>query len=283
MAKSIRERAEVAVAQRLLSIKGKAIFRSKPPGYTRLPEDNLVPGVTREDFWDDLTEGDGNELLESLRTPAKFCAAYSSSALVVNTFGPFRHSPGNLVLAGHGDFSKSRFEQKCPTPLGWPPPNLDFLVDGPKIIVAVESKFLEPLVRPKPKFAERYNSVIRNLAEPAWQGMYQSLLDEPTRFSHLDAAQLVKHYLGIRHTFRYSPVAKVLVYLFWEPTNAEDIPESVKHRQEVELFSRAVEESEIRFVDLSYRELWQYWSETSDWEGMSAHIEALRQRYELSI
>ena len=106
---------------------------------------------------------------------------------------------------------------------------------------------------------------------------------EPRFFSHLDAAQLVKHYLGIRHTFRDSPVAKVLVYLFWEPTNAEDIPESVKHRQEVELFSREVEESEIRFVDLSYRELWQYWSETSDWEGMSAHIEALRQRYELDI
>ena len=283
MATSVRERAEAAVAQRLFSLKGKKIFRSKWPFHTKLPEDNLVTGVTRKDFWDDLKKGNGKELLDSPQAPAKFCAAYSSSALAVNTFGPFRHSPGNLVLAGHGDFSKSQFEQKCPTPLGWPPPNLDFLVDGPKIIVAVESKFLEPLVRPKPKFAERYNSVIRNLAEPAWQGMYQSLLDKPTQFSHLDAAQLVKHYLGIRHTFRDSPVAKVLVYLFWEPTNAEDIPESVKHRQEVELFLREVEESEIRFVDLSYRELWQYWSEASGWEGMSAHIEALRQRYELDI
>ena len=78
-------------------------------------------------------------------------------------------------------------------------------------------------------------------------------------------------------------VAQVLLYLFWEPTNAEDIPEFEKHRREVEVFSREVEESEIRFVALSYPQLWQNWSKSSGWGGMLAHIDELRQRYGLSI
>lgn len=78
-------------------------------------------------------------------------------------------------------------------------------------------------------------------------------------------------------------MAKVLVYLFWEPTNAEDIPEYRKHRQEVELFSREVEDSEILFLGISNSGLWRYWSKESRWRGMLAHIDSLRQRYELSI
>ena len=284
METSLRKRAEAAVAKRLRSIKGEAIFRGNPPGYTRSPEDNLVPGVTREDFWDDLTDGDGNELTDSPRAPAKFCAAYSSSALVVNTFGPFRRSPDHLSLDGYTDFRKSQFEQKCPTGLRGRKPNLDFLAAGPKNLVAVESKFLETLQPPKvAEFKESYNHVIQTKAEPVWQDTYKALLVDPKKYIYLDAAQLVKHYLGIRNTFQDRRVTKVLVYLFWEPTNADDLPEFLEHRREVELFSRAVEGSEIRFVALSYSQLWRNWSTESGWDGMLAHIEALRQRYELSI
>ena len=284
METSLRKRAEAAVAKRLRSIKGESIFRGNPPGYTRSPEDNLVPGVTREDFWDDLTDGDGNELTDSPRAPEKFCAAYSSSALMVNTFGPFRHSPGNLMLAGQNGFSNSQFERKCPTLLRGIPPNLDFFAAGSKILVAVESKFLETLRSSKAaEFKESYHSVIQTWAEPAWQDTYRALLDDPTKFTYLDAPQLVKHYLGMRHTFRDCRADQVFLYLFWEPTNAEDIPEYGKHRQEVELFSREVEESDIRFAALSYSQIWQNWSKVSAWGGMLAHIEALRQRYELSI
>lgn len=280
---SIRKRAEYAVVQKLRSLRGKEIFRSKPLGYTRSPQENLIPSVTRKDFWDDLTGGDGNELLDSPRAPAKFCAAYSSSALVVNNFGPFRHSPANLVLASQNGFSKSQFERKCPTPLRGTPPNLDFLAAESNILVAVESKFLETLQPRKALFKDSYKPVIKTWAEPAWQETYRALLGDPTKFAHLDAAQLVKHYLGIRYTFRDGRMAKVLLYLFWEPTNAEDIPEYVKHRQEVELFSKLVEESEIQFLAISYSQIWQNWSNVSAWGGMLAHIEALKQRYELSI
>jgi len=280
---SVRKRAEAAVAHRLLSIKGNNIFRNQPPGYTLSLVENLVPGVRTEDFWEDLEHGDGSELSDSPKAPAKFCAAYSSSALVVNTFGPFRHYANHLALAGNSDFGETQFERKCPTGLRGIAPNLDFFAIGPNSVVAVESKFLETLRPKKAFFKESYNSVIQTQAEPAWQGMYTALLDNPTRFIHLDAAQLVKHYLGIRYTFRDCRVPQVLLYLYWEPTNAEDIPEFEKHRQELKLFSREVEESEFRFAALSYSELWQYWTKGSRWGGMLAHIDALKQRYELPI
>ena len=86
---TLLERAEYAVAQRLRSLKGNEIFRSERPGYTRSPEENLIPVVTRKDFWEDLQGGDGSELSDSAKAPAKFCAAYSSSALVSTPSDPF--------------------------------------------------------------------------------------------------------------------------------------------------------------------------------------------------
>ena len=262
---------------------GDSLFRSDRPGYTNSPEENLIPGVTSKDFWKDLEGGDGSELSDSSTAPAKFCAAYSSSALVVNTLGPFRHSPNDLELSGFSGFSESQFERKCPTGLGGKPPNLDFLAAGPNILVAVESKFLEPLRPKKASFKNGYVSIIRDLADPAWQAMYKSLLDDPTRFVHLDAAQLVKHYLGIQNAFRNCRVAKVLVYLYWEPINAEDIAEFVLHRYEVAQFSSEIRESGVRFVALSYPRLWRNWSMGSGWGGMPSHLDALMRRYNLSI
>ena len=280
---SARKRAEVEVTRRLRSIKGDKIFRLDRPKYTLSVEDNLVTGLTIEDFWEDLDAGDGSELSDSPNAPAKFCAAYSSSALVVNTFGPFRHSPDHLSLVGYSDFSKTNFERKCPTGLRGIPPNLDFFATGPKSLVAVESKFLEILQPKTAIFKKSYDTAIETLAEPVWEGMYQALLDDPAKYIHLDAAQLVKHYLGIRNTFSDCQAAKALVYMYWEPTNAEDLSEFREHRNEVALFSRAVEKSEIRFVAISYSELWRYWSDGSSWGGMLAHVNALKQRYELNI
>ena len=202
---------------------------------------------------------------------------------MVNTFGPFRRSPENLTLAGYSDFRKSQFERKCPTGLRGIPPNLDFLAAGPNTVVAVESKFLETLRPKKALFRESYNPLIQAQAEPAWETTYRALLDDPTKCDYLDAAQLVKHYLGIRNTFKDCGVPQVLLYLCWEPTNAEDIPEFEQHRYEVALLSREVEESEIRFVGLSYPQLWQDWSTTSGWRGMLAHVHSLRRRYAISI
>ena len=57
--------------------------------------------------------------------------------------------------------------------------------------------------------------------------MYQQLKRAPDLFNYLDAAQLVRHYLGLKTQAAPGGVhagkRAVLVYLFWEPANAPDL------------------------------------------------------------
>ena len=122
-----------------------------PSGYVARIEDNLLPGVERRHFIEDLERGDGNELA------SKFRAVHSSEALVVNTFARFKDEPEHLTLAGLRGFEEIAFERACPTGLlGGRPPNLDLLAHGPAGVVAVESKLTEPLQPTAPCFSPRY-------------------------------------------------------------------------------------------------------------------------------
>jgi Restriction Endonuclease associating with ARP len=156
---TLKKRLEEVASKRLEDAKGRDVFRSAPAGYTLKPEDNLIQGLTRDDFWCDLESGDGSELKDTKRGPAKFCAAYSSSALAVNSFGPFRRHPERLELLGFS-FEEAQFERKCPTGLGGNAPNLDFLARGKEIVVGVESKFLEPLSGEVAGFVNSYRSLV---------------------------------------------------------------------------------------------------------------------------
>lgn len=100
--------------------------------------------------------------------PAKFCAAYSSAALVVNTFAPLKHAPSELRIAGLDGFSRPLiFEGKCPNGLKEDngrqsvPPNLDVLLEEEDRILAIESKFLEP----EPANAAELEPYLRHRAE----------------------------------------------------------------------------------------------------------------------
>lgn len=53
--------------------------------------------------------------------------------------------------------------------------------------------------------------------------MFKSLQQSPRQYRYLDAAQLVKHYLGLKHS--YPAKTRVLMYLYWEPTNADTLEE----------------------------------------------------------
>jgi hypothetical protein len=277
------KRAEAAAVDRLALLRGRDVLRDDFPAYVRIPEHNLIPGVYKRDFWDDLESGDGNELSEKKGSPAKFCAAYSSSALAVNSFGPFRHSPELLLFAGCVSYVETQFERKCLNGLQGKPPNLDFFAASSTSVVGVESKFIEPLRRPKVGFPDQYAPAMKAKAEPVWRQVYESLVADPKRFKHLDAAQLVKHYLGFRNSLRTREGLKTLVYLYWEPTNADSIPEFVTHRREISTLASQVADSEVRFLPLTYLQLWRTWVAESSWDRVGAHVEALRQRYVFEI
>ena len=287
METDLRLRAERAATARLRELRPQAPFLATPPGYLAQWNDNLVEGVTRADFEADLRRGSGNELTDRPDDPAKFRAAFSSAALAVNTFAPFRHHPARLVLAGVTGFERLEFEYACDNGLIGTNPNFDLFACTTSAVVALESKFLEPL-RPKPAaFSDQYDRPFQGterapaIAEPAWTRMYQRLRSDPQSYRHLDAAQLVKHYLGLVHAF--PALERTLVYLYWQPDDAVSHPEYRDLQREVADFAAAVAGCRTRFVALSYPALWLEWQHNRSQLDLSAHIARLRQRYAFPI
>jgi hypothetical protein len=75
----------------------------------------------------------------------------------------------------------------------------------------------------------------------------------------------------------------VLLYLYWEPVNAGDLPEFDRHRDEVDRFSAAVAAANPAFVSMTYRDLWQLWASCVLPIWLQHHVAALRARYEIVI
>lgn len=246
-------------------------------GYVRLPEQNIIPDVKMEYFEQDLRDGDGDELR------AKFLAAHSSTALAVNCFAWFR-AVGRLQLLSIMNKSgvrDLRFERKCPIFRGGKAPHLDVWIVCDGEIIAVESKFTEYFTKTKPEFSDAYERLASpRFSEQCWWDLYQEA-KKGVR-SHLDRAQLLKHYFGLRKFQQSTQFTGQLtfLYLFWEPTNAGDIEICKQHRAEVAEFQKAVATSTIRFHSMSYLELWNAWENALN---LADHVRHLRDRYQLKV
>lgn len=241
-------------------------------GYLAKPEMNLLSGVTPEMIKEDYENGRGHEWEH------KFRAIHSSAALTANTFGRWKNEPARLMFAGHTGFDKLKFEAKCPTGLGGTPPHLDVLLASTDTVIAIESKLLEPLSLTKPEFSASYSRERLPLCEDSWWILLENVRQRPA--SHLDAAQLIKHYLGLRHS--YPDLNNVmLVYLFWKPLNANEFGEYKRYAKELEKFQRAIQHSKkVRFMALDYLQLWDEWEKD---RHMAEHAKLLKDRYCVEI
>ena len=201
--------------------------------------------------------------------------------LAVNAFAPFRARGSELIVLGSRSITGLEFERKCPHGVSSRAPNLDVLLTGPAGIIGIESKLTEPLLRRHAHFSSRYREKIRDeRRESAWFREMLYLEKDPKRYGWLDAAQLVKHAFGLAHTFPNEPVT--LLYLYWEPRNAERFPLFVEHRGEIDAFSGRVAGSRPSFHAASYPELWRIWSKTpASW--LTVHLDVLRARYEVEL
>lgn len=181
----------------------------------------------------------------------------SSSALAANCFGPFRRNPSGLAICHFSGFDGLRFEAECSTGLKGTPPTLDVLLTSQDRVLAIESKFTEYLT-PKPaKFSDAYDRLLETLFEPQWATVYEELKSNPIAYAPLDAAQLIKHYLGLRNTF---PEQKsTLLYLYWEPSNPRDYGIFQAHRNAVDRFANRTKNSTVTLQHVSYLDLWQQW------------------------
>ena len=160
------------------------------------------------------------------------------------------------------------------------PSNLDVWVDRGSSAVAIESKLLEYFEPKNPEFAEAYKSMVPPVSEPCWWSVCVESWNGAAR--QLDIAQLVKHYFGLRQfqqKITQSPNL-VLLYLFWEPINWQDIAECKQHRKEVEQLAEKVAASSISFRWMTYTQLWREWIAIPQ---LAEHANNLKARYEICI
>ena len=239
-------------------------------GYVSRYEQNLIGGLPLVSIVDDFAAGAGKEL------DGKLCAAHSSAALAVNTFGPWRSDPGGLRFGSVTGFETIRFEATCPTGLGGTPPHLDLLAYG-ELPVAIESKCTE-WMEPRPaRFSPSYERLRTTHGHSQWFAQIEKLRRNPNSYCYVDAAQLVKHALGLQACFGDRVVQ--LIYLYWEPRNHADWPECQIHREEADDLASRVVDSNIRLVPKSYQALWAEWSRLEP----PAHLALLRLRYDREV
>lgn len=222
-------------------------------GYTAAVEDNLfqpLSAATRADF----VAGSGDELGSTDRK-GKMCALHSSSALACNVFDYWRTRDLSAVSRALdlGVTAKAlRFEAQFPTGLDGVPPNLDVALDADGVTVGVECKFTEPFGSSKSSqpFKSKYfpagNQLWREAGLPACQELAEGLQKGVPQLKHLNAAQLLKHVLGLAklgtRSFR-------LIYLWYAWTGLE----SETHASEVAAFAAAIDK-DVHFRALTFQQ-----------------------------
>jgi hypothetical protein len=256
------------------------------------PRANVIPTVPDPELeraLPDVRRGSGGEL-----TPPKsgglpsFHSVRSSCALAVSVFGPWRLRPQTLRLCGLSEFTRLEFEVKFPileeAHRFKTPPNLDVVAWRPGRIVAVESKFVEQ-IDPKhtADFDVLYDPAIQ-AADPRWRAKIEVLQACPDEYRFFNAAQIVKHYLGLKadRTGEIGSRSVTLLYLFWEPRNPDANPFFVQHCAEVADFAEDLGDDQLTFEFLSYPELWSQWADDADTTPRD-HTRALESRYLIQL
>lgn len=244
-------------------------------GYFAAPEDNLLPSVSLDTIRAELEAGAGGEL------GGKFRAAHSSSALAVNSFEPLRRWGLPIRLAGELVHVQA-FEARMPTGLARAqPPHLDVVASGAEAVVAIESKCLEYLTPKSAAFSDRYETEITDERRdgPYFREMLR-LKQNPFAYSVLDAAQLIKHTFGIAR--QTAGRRATLLYLYWQPSNARELPLFPAHWAEIARFADRVAGGEPAFRFFTYAQLWRDWASDPD-ERLCAHAETLLRRYHIVV
>ena len=206
----------------------------------------------------DLMTGDGAELGKDGQR-GKIQAVHSSSAIACNFFDYWRGRDLSLLVQTFdltGQFSGPAFEQKYPTGLKGKSPNIDvvlYRIDG--FLFAIESKFTEPFQQSntkgplKPKYFHNKKALWEEVRLSGCQAMAEKLHSNPLQFKHLDAAQLLKHMLGLAKNRQNW----VLCYLWYCP----DDPIAKYHAEEVVQFTQGIGSDATKFSSLTYQELFK--------------------------
>lgn len=264
---------------------------------------------------DAYTKGGGSETKTITHRP-KMSALHSSSALVVNLFQYWQNQEINktplLIALGLvndndkvGDVKIIKFEEKLQIKyedgkiiknVKFGTPNLDVMIEFGDKIIAIESKFTEPYINESDKNSKMQDSYIEK--ESLWRGIphieklakaihdkkYQIEIEKKEgqvikrKPKHLDAAQLIKHILGLR-TDDDKEILKnkeiILLYLWYDVPNSEEAKE---HQEEIEAFASIAKADGIDFRHITYQKVISYLEENYKNEHED-YIKYLVERY----
>lgn len=241
-------------------------------GYVADFKDNLVSTISVDDFFDDLNNGDGNEL------KSKFKALYSSSALGVNFFGFFKRHLDKFSVLGESNFIVGQFEKKLKTGLGGNPPNLDFYLENKNCIIGIESKFLEPLTPKQPVFSASYSDSFLHTLDKGLPVIVNHYRDHNSA-TLLDTAQLIKHSIGLLNN-KGDKRAK-LIYVYWEPLNADDFYEHRQHNKELADFAERIKiVSGVSFHHMTYLDFYNLFANDN---FFMQHLSNFKNKYLLNL
>ncbi len=248
-------------------------------------KDNLLSGIDNwEEIEEDLGKGAGGELSpQKKRVEPKFLALYSSSALCVNAFAPFKKNFQKLFFLGYSNFTKASFEYKLHTGISYP--NLDFYLENQNVIIGIESKFTEFLSCCEAhrciNFESYYNNdKLAHLPTAFHEELIAYYLEKQGNMC-LDVAQLIKHTIALLKEKKEKEA--VLLYVYWQPTEVKNSKyQSLfeQHEKEIKEFADKISPF-VTFKAMSYDKLWK--QNIEGVEHLDKHIQEFKARYSFSI
>lgn len=273
---------KLAVQNILLQCNKQAIPGLNSNGYFNAPIENLLtlfpnwPQIELE-----IGKGNGSEFVKDQFGRAKFCAAYSSSALCINNFAPVHNSPAHFSFLGYSGFYKAQFEKVLPIGVPNSFPNLDFYLESEHVAIGFESKFLETIEPKKPdldnslsKYVTAQQLQYLQYISPGYLGVLQQYIGIKAKL-HVDVAQLLKHGMAIIKNGIALQKKPVLVYLYWLPDNWQTIKFYHSHLEELEEFKILISPF-IEFYAMSYLEFWNTYQNDPI---LGNHIKSVTTRY----
>jgi hypothetical protein len=213
---------------------------------------------------------------------ARLHTPHSGMALAINSFFPWRRASEQLELAKRGGFDAIQFDVRCPTGLRGTPPHLDLLALRDDHAVAVTVRSVEYLTRRRASLATSYDDLLADTPGMApWRAHLSAWREGDAVYQHVDLAALIKYATALGQTF--PDRTSTLLYLYWEPLDADAYDAFRHHQRELEALTGAVQGARVDFAAQSFGRLWQDWAERSSPIWLADHVARLRRRYAVAL
>jgi len=243
---------------------------------------SLRAGDRRPDNRDLFIKGVAERDLPVSIARARLHTPHSGTALAINSFFPWRRASQHLKLANHEGFDAIQFDVRCPTGLRGTPPHLDLLALRDDRAVAVTVRSIEYLTRRRSQIATSYDDLLKKTSGMLpWHTHLADWRDAKIGYQHLDLPALIKYATALGQTF--PDRSATLLYLYWEPLDAETYDVFRCHRTELDALMKAVAGARVDFAADSFDRLWQDWSGQTSPDWLSDHVARLRRRYAVTL